>query len=216
MKNRLLAVKLTRTIGALSLLGVALAAVHLVPPFLFRSKMVCYNTLNALSNPLYNQYMELGWHPIVLDPGLGNMESDDIHFNETSIQRSLLGNANQSIRQIDYDINEITYVVSLDAPKLFLENEIYFPGWTAEISTEETTTEIEAVQVNDVFRGWFLPAGKYTMVTRFVFPYYHIFLAISLTTFLVWCLIVLMAYNPHLYLFFRTQWTKHRPSTVST
>jgi hypothetical protein len=193
MKNRLLAVKLTRTIGALSLLGVALAAVHLVPPFLFRSKMVCYNTLNALSNPLYNQYMELGWHPIVLDPGLGNMESDDIH-----------------------DINEITYVVSLDAPKLFLENEIYFPGWTAEISTEETTTEIEAVQVNDVFRGWFLPAGKYTMVTRFVFPYYHIFLAISLTTFLVWCLIVLMAYNPHLYLFFRTQWTKHRPSTVST
>lgn len=185
--------------------------------FLATDKVPCYILAceKALNDPLYNQYMQFGWRPIILDQPLVNTGSEELYLDKSNIQKFLQENPKQSIMQVDYNINKITYDVSLDSPKLFIENEIYFPGWTAEVSMGNTTTKIEAVQVNDVFRGWLLPAGKYTMITRFVFPYYYTFLAISLTAFLIWCLIILLAYNPHLFVFFRTRLTGQRLITIS-
>jgi len=95
-----------------------------------------------------------------------------------------------SIVQTHYGINEITYKVSLEEPKLMIENEIYFPGWEATLIFSDHEEEIWPMEVNDVFRSWVLPAGDYEMNATFQFPNLLNYQILSLGTFTLWIIIL--------------------------
>ena len=89
-----------------------------------------------------------------------------------------------SVRQVHYGINDIAYEVDLREPRLMIENEVHFPGWTAQVANR--ADRIAAVEVNGVFRGWVLPAGHYTLVTSFALPQLWLLRAVSALSGLAW------------------------------
>jgi hypothetical protein len=93
--------------------------------------------------------------------------------------------------QTRYGINDISYKVALKEPKLMVENEIYFPGWHADLIFPDKEMKIAASVVNGVFRAWLLPAGNYTMIAHFDFPNLTIYRSIAAIFFAVWIFIVI-------------------------
>jgi len=95
-----------------------------------------------------------------------------------------------SVIQTHYGINKINYKVSLEEPKLMVENEMFFPGWTATLIFPEKQVELNAIQVNNVFRAWALPEGDYIMTAVFNFPNLEIYQSVSIVSFLIWITIL--------------------------
>ena len=72
------------------------------------------------------------------------------------------------VEQVLYGADRIGYRVRLERPALVVENEIYFPGWSARVAGPDGTARVvDAVRVNGVWRGWPLPAGEYELDARF-------------------------------------------------
>lgn len=90
------------------------------------------------------------------------------------------------VRQVAYGLDEIHYVVELREPSLMIENEIHSPGWTATLDGPGDRRRITAVAVNEVFRGWQLPAGRYRMAARFHTPGLRPAAAMSLCGLAAW------------------------------
>ena len=95
-----------------------------------------------------------------------------------------------SVIQTHYGINKINYKVSLEEPKLMVENEMFFPGWTATLIFPEKQVDLNAIQVNDVFRAWALPEGDYKMTAVFNFPNLDIYQSVTIVSFLLWITIM--------------------------
>jgi len=93
--------------------------------------------------------------------------------------------------QTHYGINDIAYNVSLKHPRLMVENEIYFPGWGANLIFPHSVVKLQASVVNNVFRAWSLPAGDYRMIAHFDFPNLMIYQSISIICFLAWVFILI-------------------------
>lgn len=143
------------------------------------------------SNEMYFNYMLKPWTPLLLEPPIVN------YLGKISLPEEVFSNLDSldeenSIRQTHYGINEIFYQVTLNEPKLMVENEMYFPGWTAILIYPDKELHVEAIEVNDVFRGWLLPAGDYEMKANFEFPNYFTFQIISISAFVVWILILII------------------------
>jgi len=102
-------------------------------------------------------------------------------------------NNESSVTQTRYGINDIDYKVSLDEPKLMVENESYFKGWTATLYFPDHEEKLEAIEVNDKFRGWNLPAGDYEMKANFQFPNFIIYQIISLSAFAT-CIVTIVVF----------------------
>jgi hypothetical protein len=133
------------------------------------------------------------WTPLFLEyPKIDTAE------NNIVISRKLIATAFHSstdvnltrVSQTRYGINEIEYVLSLDKPVLMVENEAFFPGWTAVLASGKETFEIQAVSVNSLFRAWLLPAGNYNMTARFKFPFSSFYNLVSAITLLLWILLI--------------------------
>jgi len=73
-----------------------------------------------------------------------------------------------------------------------IENESFFPGWTATLIYPDKQVQIQAIEVNDVFRAWVLPAGEYEMKANFQFPNYFTYQIISLGSFVTYILIIVV------------------------
>jgi hypothetical protein len=84
-----------------------------------------------------------------------------VNVSAPGIRASLPGVKGDSrVAQTIYGSDRIAYRVALDDPRLLIENEIYFPGWSATLSDGAGGgSRIEARRVNGVWRGWVLPAG---------------------------------------------------------
>ena len=67
---------------------------------------------------------------------------------------------------VHYGTTRVEYLVKLSRPARVVENEAYWPGWSAEIDGRR----IEAFETNG-FRSWSLPAGQYRMTSRFRKPW---------------------------------------------
>jgi hypothetical protein len=78
-----------------------------------------------------------------------------------------------------FDLDGARYLVETDQPLLLVENEIYFPGWSSDRAGD-------AVRVNGSLRGWRLPAGTYTLETRFRLPGLRLFAAVSAAAWILW------------------------------
>jgi hypothetical protein len=142
------------------------------------------------TDPVYQEFMEKPWTPIMLEPGTIQDNNISIPPADFSLEN---GSSNawmsNTVKQTRYGINEIYYEVSLDRPQVLVENEIYFPGWTAILDDGTSTIEIKAFSTNGVFRSWVLPAGDYHMLAAFKFPNTEIFYGISAVTFIIWILV---------------------------
>lgn len=106
-------------------------------------------------------FMRREWLPVLVDepsPSPG----DDVEVADLR-ERAASAAPDPRVAQIGYGIDRVRYRVSSERPLLLVENEIYFPGWTANVDG----VPVAAVRVNDLFRGWRLPAGTYDLETRF-------------------------------------------------
>ncbi|WP_136526190.1 hypothetical protein [Geomonas ferrireducens] len=96
---------------------------------------------------------------------------------------------NESVDQKAYGINEIAYEISLESPRLMVENEIYFKGWVADLRAANSELKIAATSIGEGLRAWDLPSGKYRMVAHFEFPNLNVYRAVSISAFLLWLVI---------------------------
>jgi hypothetical protein len=99
-------------------------------------------------------FVRMAWTAVLLPAGA----SGDEIFTATHTARG-------KVRQTAWGNDRNEYKVRLDDPALLVENELYFPGWTATLSAHETP--VEAERIRGAFRGWRLPPGRYRMTTRF-------------------------------------------------
>ena len=141
--------------------------------------------------PKYKKFMLQEWTPLFFDDQLFKIDNDNFQIPPKLIlATSTDGNSNM-VRQTLYGINQINYTVSLNEPLLMVENEIYFPGWSATLASDRGMTTIQSVSVNNLFRAWLLPAGSYKMVARFEFPFSRFYNGASIIALLFW---ILLAY----------------------
>jgi len=124
------------------------------------------------------------WTPIFLDLPI-NLENNVVALDD-KIFSEIDSNNESPVIQTRYGINDINYKVSLNEPKLMVENESYFKGWTATLYFPDREEKLKAIEVNDAFRGWNLPAGDYEMKANFQFPNYITFQMISLSALAIW------------------------------
>ena len=142
------------------------------------------------SNSIYSDYMLMKWTPIFLDHTI-DTEGNQIILEEKVFSEIETYNE-KSVVQTRYGINEITYSVSLNEPQLMIENESFFPGWTATLIYPDKQVQIQAIEVNDVFRSWALPAGEYEMKSNFQFPNFVTYQIISLSAFATCALVIVV------------------------
>ena len=136
----------------------------------------------------YDSYMLKGWSPLLFAPERAQGGASKIELSAAELASALSDSHDhreRSVRQTRYGINDVDYQVSLRAPQLLVENEMYFPGWRAHLSTPGGS-DIEALEVNGVFRAWRLPAGEYTMTASFELPHLLALRLVSLMSFLIW------------------------------
>lgn len=133
----------------------------------------------------YGQYMMRGWSPLLLSEPAGT--GTVLTLTRPGLEAALDTPTTESgfVRQTRYGINDIEYKVSLPAPRLLIENEMYFPGWRARLGTHDGAT-IEAVEVNGIFRGWRLPAGEYAMTASFQLPHLRSLGLVTVASSAVW------------------------------
>jgi hypothetical protein len=135
---------------------------------------------------LYSHYMSLSWTPLLLPAELIKGKAA-ITIPDEIVRAAVNDPAPVStIRQDSYGMDEIRYQIKLAAPALLVENEIYFPGWQAVLIDGEGQKVVQAIPVNQVFRGWALPAGQYQMIAQFSFPNQTMYILISLLAVILW------------------------------
>jgi len=180
----------------------------------------CLSIRNIVdNNNAYYQYMLMKWTPIFLEPNSTELSSaritlpvsifsnivkqdeylsplcsrytcDSAFSSKHLIRPELQTTYNNQVVQTRYGINEITYKVKLAAPKLMIENEIYFPGWEAVLIFPHKEMKLEASVVNGAFRAWFLPAGNYIMIAHFHYPNFTIYQSITIISLGMWIYII--------------------------
>jgi len=157
---------------------------------------------DVLGNAMYWNFMQHPWTPLLIDFSIDEHETEitlpasifQSIGNIDTFEKTKIEKVNQtSVIQTHYGIDDINYKVSLDEPKLMVENEIYFPGWTATLVFSDHEEKLHAIEVNDVFRAWALPAGEYEMKANFQFPNFVTYQIISLSAF-VMCILIIVVF----------------------
>lgn len=138
------------------------------------------------------QHLSASWYSSVNSAYIELYLINDVKGASTFWDNIALYQSVQSdeVTQKDYGINDITYVISLNQSRVMVENEIFFPGWRARLISSDGEFIIDPIVVNDVFRGWMLPPGNYTMVAFFDFPNLRLYSAISIISFIIWLFLV--------------------------
>jgi hypothetical protein len=117
----------------------------------------------VMAVPELRDYMLQAWSPILLPEA----------HPETLARFSPSGAGDPSVgaaTQLSYGLDRIEYEVALLRDTLLVENELYFPGWTAELEGPGIRTSLEARPVAGALRSWSLPRGRYRMTARFATP----------------------------------------------
>ncbi len=162
------------------------------------------NSNLIFDNQLDFAYMSLPWTPLLLPLDLSYGENA-ISLPDNMIQTAINNPAPPSaIVQDSYGINTIEYDINLKSPQLLIENEIYFPGWQADLIDNQGQKVIQSVPVNRIFRGWILPAGQYQMIANFSFPFQNLYISISALAIFFW-FIVSMNFR-----LLNTAWSKYQ------
>jgi len=155
----------------------------------------------AAGDPASLAYASRAWLPVVVEgspPGDGNAEIPDLSSRLSSAK------PDSRVEQVLYGADRVDYRLRLERPALVVENEIYFPGWSARVAGPDGTARVvEAMRVNGVWRGWPLPAGEYELNARFRLRGVRILALLTLAAWSVWTAWVVAR--------FRGSWRALRP-----
>jgi hypothetical protein len=163
------------------------------------------------SNSIYRNYMLMRWTPILLNQDFGVSSGPmRVTLPVTTIANRILqleytdlcskfscdydfpnNSIDNQVMQTHYGINDVAYQITLKQPKLMVENEIYFPGWEADLLFPDKKLKLDAIEVNGAFRAWLLPAGDYKMMAHFHFPNLLIYQSISIVSLAIWIFIII-------------------------
>lgn len=112
--------------------------------------------------------------------GAANVEGvgDDVEVDVTS----LVGPGTSS--PVEYMRNTLAYEVDAPRDLLFVENELYAPGWTGTL--EPDGVQVQPVRVNGALRGWRIPAGQHTLRLRYATPGLRLGALISAGSLALW------------------------------
>jgi hypothetical protein len=148
---------------------------------------VLRSTSLVTASPLFHDYMRREWLPILRPPPTGSRV--EVTLSDADISARLVGplaDPGGTVRQTNYGVNEIIYEVALNEPRVLVENEMFFPGWRAELGSPRGET-VAAVGANGgIFRAWLLPAGSYRMVARFALPHVILLRVVSVLSLGAW------------------------------
>lgn len=86
-----------------------------------------------------------------------------------------------------YGTTRVEYEVNLERPTRVVENEVFWPGWTAQINGQKIT----AFDAHDM-RGWELPAGRYKMLATFESPHRAKALLSGLLGLFLWLVLLIL------------------------
>jgi hypothetical protein len=162
--------------------------------FMMNDKTPCLlRTANTLLGaPREKAYMLRRWTPVLLPVSV--LEGDSGPAAVAAEWDSAMDRGEEApreIRQTRYGIDTISYEVSLSAPALVVENEMYFGGWEATLDLPGQPQRIQAIPVAGALRGWVLPMGSYTMTARFRIRHTGMYRAISLLSLVAWMILLL-------------------------
>ncbi len=132
-------------------------------------------------------FMRRAWTPVLVEDG-GAPAAGSIDVPDLPARIGAAG-PDPRVVQTEYGIDHVLYRISTDRPLLLVENEIDFPGWTAKIGG----AIVPAVRVNDLFRGWRLPAGTYDLETAFRLSGIRALAAVTGASWLAWLLVLIQA-----------------------
>ena len=149
-------------------------------------------TAKISQHPVYKEFMSREWTPLILPAPRTRSEAIAMTIGAHVFDDALAQPEQKppAIQQTRYGIDEITYRVSLARETLVVENEMYFPGWEANLDLPGGRRRIPAVEVNGVFRSWVLPQGTYSMVARFRPHHLVAYRGISLASLMLWLLLL--------------------------
>lgn len=84
------------------------------------------------------------------------------------------------VTSTSYRPTSVAYDVNLDHDSIVMENEINFPGWSAEIHDPHSKMSKNLTPITNLpLRAWRLPAGKYQLLVGFQLPWLRSGIAIS-------------------------------------
>ncbi|NJR15839.1 MAG: hypothetical protein HC785_09050 [Calothrix sp. CSU_2_0] len=157
-------------------------------------------------NEVYKNYMLMAWKPVFLEPALELSKEKLFNLTDTlkdTFSQDSLIKSNKVVQQI-YGINNITYQVRIDKETVMVENETYFPGWSAILIPADNSKKIllKSIPINRVFRGWLLPPGNYEMKASFEMPYWSLLRNFSVFCFLIWSILIFKYSQPSIEHFF--------------
>ena len=114
-----------------------------------------------LTNPILNRFANKEWTSLKLPL---DINSYDMNKNIENLNNFVC---------IKYNVNSLTHLINNFQISTWVENEIYYSGWTASLYDTENGNFLLSLSPIDIdgFRGWNLPAGKYTMVEVYEQPY---------------------------------------------
>ena len=147
------------------------------------------------SNNVFSHYMLMKWTPILVDPSLAKTNDFSKIILPINTFSNIPGstqqkNSSSQVIQTRYGINDISYKIALKEPRLMVENEIYFPGWQADLIFQHKEVNLKALVANNAFRAWLLPAGDYIMIAHFHYPNLIIYQSLAVISFGVWIFII--------------------------
>jgi hypothetical protein len=126
-------------------------------------------------------FMRRPWTPIVVEPPpQADAEAARVEVPELS-EKARAAGSDPRVIQESFGIDGARYRIATERPLLLVENEIFFPGWSSDRAGR-------AVRVNGLLRGWLLPAGTYSLKTRFRLERLGLFAAVSAVGVVAWIL----------------------------
>ncbi|XZG70790.1 hypothetical protein ACTSKR_02695 [Chitinibacteraceae bacterium HSL-7] len=124
--------------------------------------------------------------PWVAVSSVGVLSADRVNAN---LLHAGTKSSDQRVKILRYENTRIQYSVTSSQNFWFVENESYFPGWTAQTSNGERLIPKDYFG----FRVWELPAGSYKMTAHYETPYFDKGLRIAGGALIAWLLTIVYA-----------------------
>jgi O-antigen/teichoic acid export membrane protein len=129
------------------------------------------------------RYMSRSWTPILV-PAATPREGLGPRFPTPPLAPAVA-----SVEQLSYGTDSIEYRVRLETAAVMIENEMFFPGWTAELrGSGREPSRVEAFAADGALRSWVLPPGEYSMRATFELPGRRAFSSIVVGAWALWLL----------------------------
>jgi hypothetical protein len=151
-----------------------------------RARCLLESATEAQVRGNYALYMRREWAPLLVRHDELAWDGGEPRIPPHALAANSPTPPGHTVRQVSYGLDELRYEARLRAPAIMIENEMYFPGWTAVLENRRQRREIRAFAANGVFRAWELPAGAYRMTARFRTPYLGLSTGVSVAGLAAW------------------------------